>query len=96
MCAWAPMMMLAPAAASFGARLSWPGSGQAWPSVPQCMNTMTTGASRRAARTAASVRGRLIALASPGRDRVATQDEASSATCETPTTAIFTPLTVVT
>ena len=72
------------------------GSGQAWPSVPQCMNTMTTGASRRAARTAASVRGRLMALASPGRDRVATQDDASSATCDTPMIAIFTPLIVVT
>ena len=60
------------------------------------MNTMTTGASRRAARTAASVRGRLMAFASPGRDRVATQDDASSATCDTPMIAIFTPLIVVT
>ena len=60
------------------------------------MNTMTTLASRRAARTAARVRLRSIALASPGRRPVATQDEASSATCETPTTAIVTPLIVVT
>ena len=62
----------------------------------QCMNTMTTGASRRAARTAARVRGRSMALASPGRLGVATQDEASSATCETPTTANLTPLMVLT
>ena len=60
------------------------------------MNTMTVGASRLAARTAARVRFRSIAFASPGRLSVATQEEASSATCETPTTAIFIPLTVVT
>ena len=80
MCACAPMMMLAPAAASFGASDSWFWSGQAIPSVPQCMNTMTIRASRFAARTAARVRPRLIALASPGRSGVATQEEASSAT----------------
>jgi hypothetical protein len=34
-------------------------------------------------------------LASPGRVAVATQDEASSAICETPMTAIVTPLIVV-
>jgi len=39
---------------------------------------------------------RLIAFASPGRVVVATQDEASSATCDTPMIAIFTPLMVVT
>ncbi len=72
------------------------GSGQAWPSVPQCMNTMTVGASRLAARTAARVRLRSIAFASPGRLGVATQDDASSATWETPMTAIRVPLTVVT
>ena len=92
----APMMMLAPAAASFGASASWAWSGQAWPSVPQCMDTMTVGASRRAARTAARLRGMSIALASPGRLGVAAQDEASSATCETPTTANLTPLMVLT
>src|SRR5437764_13521128 len=89
-------MMLAPAAASRCGRDSWAGSGQAWPSVPQCMNTITTLARRRAERTAARVRPRSIALASPGRRGVATHDEASSTTCETPITAIFTPLTVVT
>ena len=88
------MMMSAPAAASLGASASWAPVGQAWPSVPQYMNTMTIGASRRAARTAARVRGRSIALASPGRLGVATQDGASSATCETPTTANLTPLMV--
>ena len=35
MWAWAPMMMLAPAAASSGASASWAWYGQAWPSVPQ-------------------------------------------------------------
>jgi D-arabinose 1-dehydrogenase-like Zn-dependent alcohol dehydrogenase len=80
--------------AASAASASWAWSGQAWPSVPQCMNTMTIGASRRAARTAARVRGRSIALASPGRLGVATQDEASSATWETPTTANLTPLMV--
>src|SRR5579863_757745 len=96
MCAWAPTMMLAPAAASWRARDSWLGSGHASPSVPQCMNTMTVGASRLAARTAARVRPRSIAFASPGRLGVATHDDASSATCETPTIAILHPLTVVT
>jgi hypothetical protein len=38
----------------------------------------------------------LIALASPGRCAVATHDEASSATLDTPTIAIFVPLIVVT
>jgi hypothetical protein len=95
MCAWAPTMMVAPAAASFGASESCAGSGHASPSVPQCMNTTTTSAIRLAARTAASVRPRSIAWASPGRPGVATQDEASSATCETPTIAILTPLIVV-
>ena len=42
------------------------------------------------------MRPRSIAFASPGRLGVATQDDASSATCETPTTAIRIPLTVVT
>ena len=73
----------------------WFGSGQASPWVPQCMNTMTTLASRLAARTASRVRRWLIALASPDRVRVATQDEASSATWETPMMAIRTPLIVV-
>jgi hypothetical protein len=59
------------------------------------MNTITMLASRLADRTAASVRRRSIALASPARLGVATQEEASSATCETPTTAIRTPLIVV-
>src|SRR5215469_15954327 len=90
------MMMLAPAAASLGARESWFASGHVWPSVPQCMNTMTIGASLLAARTAASVSLRLIALDSPDLAAVATQDGASSATCETPTIAIFVPRTVVT
>jgi hypothetical protein len=89
-------MMVAPAPASCRASDRCLGLGQATRSVPQCMNTMTTGASRLAARTAARVRRRSIALASPGRPGVATQDEASSATCETPMTAIFVPLTVVT
>src|ERR1700722_4649115 len=90
------MMMLAPAADSCRASFSWLGFGQATVSVPQCMNTMTTGASRRAARTAARGRPRGIAFASPGLLVVATHDEARSATCETPMTAIFIPLTVVT
>ncbi len=60
------------------------------------MNTMTMGASRLAARTAASVWFRLIALASPGLVWVATQDEASSATWDTPMIAIRTPRIVVT
>ena len=59
------------------------------------MNTITTLACRLADRTAASVRPRSIALASPGRVPVATQEEASSATCETPMMAIVTPLIVV-
>ena len=63
---------------------SWAGSGHVWPLVPQCMNTITTLACRLADRTAARVRPRSIALASPGRVPVATQEEASSATCETP------------
>jgi hypothetical protein len=95
MCACAPTMTLAPAAASLGASESWTGSGQACPSVPQCMNTITMLAAFLAARTAARVRSTSIALASPARLRVATQDEASSATWETPTTAIFIPLIVV-
>ena len=37
-----------------------------------------------------------MAFASPGLLAVATQDDASSATCETPMTAILLPLTVVT
>jgi hypothetical protein len=90
------MMMLAPAAASCRASDSWLGSGHDSPSVPQCMNTITVDASRLAARTAASVRGRSMAFASPGRLSVATQDEASSATCETPMIAIRRPFTVVT
>ena len=45
-------------------------------------------------RTAARVRPGSIALASPGRAGVATQEEASSATCETPMMAILTPLIV--
>ena len=57
---------------------------------------MTVLASRLAARTAARVRRSLIALASPDRLPVATHAEASSATCDTPTTAILVPLTVVT
>src|SRR5436305_455709 len=49
-----------------------------------------------AARTEARVWRRLIALASPGREVVAIHDEASSASCDTPTIAIFVPLTVLT
>src|ERR1700722_17227053 len=90
------MMMLAPAADSCRASFSWLGFGQATVSVPQCMNTMTTGASRRAARTAARGRGRSIALASPGRPGAATQDAPSSATGETPITANLTPFMVLT
>ncbi len=58
------------------------------------MNTITTLACRLADRTAARVRSRSIALASPGLVPVATQEEASSATCETPMMAIVTPLIV--
>src|SRR5262249_21157721 len=65
------------------------------PFGPQCMNTMTTLARFRAARTAASVRRTLIAFASPDRVRVATQDEASSVTWGTTRTAILTPWIVV-
>src|ERR1700690_1872606 len=90
------MMMLAPAADSCRASDSWFGFGQATRSVPQCMNTMTVGASRLAARTAARVRARSIAFASPGRLAGAIHDEARSATGETPMTAIRIPLTVVT
>src|ERR1017187_2195763 len=95
---WAcePMMMLAPAAASLGARDSWLASGHAWPSVPQCTKTMTILASLLAVLTAASVRPRLIAFASPGLLFVATHDEASSATWDTATIAIGVPLIVVT
>src|SRR5215469_14989783 len=89
-------MMVAPAAASLGASASWFASGQAWPSVPQCMKTTTILARRLAALTAARVRLRLMALASPGRVSVATQDEASSATCDTPMIAIRVLLIVVT
>ena len=71
-------------------------SGHACPSVPQCMKTMTTPARFFAALTAASVRRVLIEFASPGRCRVATQDGASSATCDTPMIAILVPLIVVT
>jgi hypothetical protein len=60
------------------------------------MNTMTTLARFLAARTAASVRRTLIAFASPDRVRVATQEEASSVTWDTPMTAIRTPWIVVT
>jgi hypothetical protein len=60
------------------------------------MKTITTLASRFADLTAARVRPRSIALASPGRVSVATHDEASSATCETPMMAIFTPLIAIT
>jgi hypothetical protein len=66
------------------------------PRYPQCMNTITMLASRLAVRTAARERPRSIALPSPGRPAVETQDEASSATCETPMTAIFTPWIAVT
>src|SRR5215469_8120873 len=96
MCAWEPTMIVAPAAASFGARASWFASGDDWPSVPQCMKTTTTLASRLAARTALRVRRRLMALASPARDLVATHDDASCATCDTPTNAILVPLIVAT
>ena len=84
------------AAASSGASASWFASGHAWPSVPQCMNTTTILARLLAARTAARVRGRFIAFASPGRVSVATQDEASSATWDTPMMAIGVPFMVVT
>src|SRR5215472_2756712 len=94
--ACAPMMMLAPAAASWDARDFCAGLGHAWSWVPQCMNTMTIGARRLAARTAARVWPRLIALASPDRVPVATQDGASSAICDSPMTAILVPPTVVT
>ena len=89
------MMMLAPAAASLGASDSWRASGHDCPSVPQCMKTITILASLRAARTAARVRRRLMAFASPGLVLVATHDEASSATWETPTMAIGTPRILV-
>ncbi len=89
-------MMVAPAAASRRARNSWFGSAQAVPSVPQCMNTITTPAIFLAARTAARVRLRLTAFASPGRDLVATHDVASSATWDTPRKANVTPLIVTT
>ena len=60
------------------------------------MTTTTTSAIFFAARTAASVRCRLIEFASPDLVFVATQDDASSATCETPRKAIRTPLIVTT
>jgi hypothetical protein len=84
------------AAASMGASDSWLASGQASPSVPQCMKTTTILASLLAALTAASVRLTLIAFASPGRVLVATHEEASSATWDTPTMAILVPLIEVT
>ena len=61
----------------------------------RCMNTNTTLASRLASRTAARVWPRSIALASQGRVPVATQGEGSSATWETPMTAIVALLIVV-
>src|SRR5258708_36970175 len=96
MCACARTMIVAPAAASLGARASSFESGQVWPSVPQCINTTTTLASRLAARTAARLRRRLMALASPALELVATHEEASSATSETPMNPTLVPLIVVT
>ena len=59
------------------------------------MKTMTVSAIVRAARTAASVRGRSTACASPGRFVVATQVEANSSTWDIPMMAIRLPLIVV-
>src|SRR5215469_2842205 len=90
------MMMLAPAAANWGASDICAGLGHGWSWVPQCMKTMTIGAIRLAVRTAARVRCRKIALASPDWVLLATQDGASSWICDTPMTAILKPPIVVT
>jgi hypothetical protein len=77
-------MMLAPAPASCFASVFCMEFGHESPSVPQCMNTITTSATLCAARTASSVRVRLLAIASPDRVGVAIHELANSCTSETP------------